>query len=104
MIDAHVHLWDPQRLHYAWLAGSPLERRFDAVHLSAVAPGTTGFVAVQADCQPGESVTEVRWLADQFAASDALAGIVAHAPLELGAAARAHLDEVLAAGPVVGIR
>lgn len=104
MIDAHVHLWDPERLRYPWLAGSPLERRFVAAHLRAATPMTTEFVAVQADCDPAESVAEVRWLAEQFAGTANLLGIVAHAPLELGSAACPLIDAVLAAGPVVGIR
>ena len=26
LIDAHVHVWDPSRHAYSWLAGTPLNR------------------------------------------------------------------------------
>jgi L-fuconolactonase len=105
LLDAHVHLWDPDRLEYRWLAGTPLHRRFDLADFTDAAPGVTAVVAVQADCRADQSVAEVRWLTDQFADRPALLhGIVAHVPVEDGPAVRAHLAAVAAAGPVVGIR
>lgn len=104
LVDAHVHLWDPDHLHYAWLAGSPLRREFSAQHFAAAAPSVTGVVAVQADCQDGEAVAEVRWLCAQFADGPELVGIVAYAPVEAGHGVARMLARLAAAGPVVGIR
>jgi predicted TIM-barrel fold metal-dependent hydrolase len=36
-LDAHLHLWDTERLRYPWLDEVPLPRRVDAGSLTAVA-------------------------------------------------------------------
>lgn len=104
VVDAHVHLWDPDVLPYPWLDGTPLQRRRDAEDFAAVSAGVEGLVVVQADTAPDRAVEEVRWVASLFAGSARLVGVVAHAPVETGAAVRAQVDALLGAGQVVGVR
>src|SRR3954452_19343700 len=86
MIDAHIHFWDPGRLHYEWLAALPaLDRPFLAADVGA---DVEGFVFVQADCRDEEAWAEVEWVAE-LAARHPILGIVAYAGLHHGAAARA---------------
>ncbi|HEX3778856.1 MAG TPA: amidohydrolase family protein [Pseudonocardiaceae bacterium] len=52
IIDAHHHLWDPDRRDYPWLAGdvlTPIRRRYDVARLRAHAKqsGVDGTVLVQ---------------------------------------------------------
>lgn len=84
IVDAHVHLWDPTRMSYAWLTGSDLDHVVDARSLQDAAGTVEEFVVVQADCADDEGLTEVGWLSEQATALPGLRGIVAHAPLERG--------------------
>lgn len=103
VVDAHLHLWDPELLSYSWLNGR-LNRRLGAAELAAdiatAPPADYGFVFVQADCLPEQSVAEVDWAASQLP----LRGIVARAPLEDPAATDRLLAEYAARPLVVGVR
>ncbi|MEM6899334.1 MAG: amidohydrolase family protein [Pseudomonadota bacterium] len=87
IIDAHLHVWDPSNLPYAWLSenetlnGSFLLPDYDA------AVGDTRveqMVFVECDIDEGSAVDEIRWI-DELAQSDPrLAAYVAHAPVNLG--------------------
>lgn len=103
VVDAHVHLWDPTVLTYDWLAGTPLDRRFDQTDLAA-AGGVDRIVVVQADCRPEQSLEEVRWIAGLRQTGPTVVGIVAHAALEAGTSARSQLTELQAEPLVVGVR
>src|SRR4051794_27030293 len=97
MIDAHIHFWDPARLHYEWLDDlPPLRRPFLPGDVGAE---VEGFVFVQADCRDDEAWAEVEWVS-ALAARHPILGIVAYAPVH------AHAElEALAAHPlVVGVR
>ncbi|WP_160150856.1 amidohydrolase family protein [Microbacterium timonense] len=106
VVDGHLHLWDPGVLTYEWLEG-PLLRSFGPEDLDeAVAEGPDaayGFVFVQADCLPEQSIAEVDWVAS-LAPRVALRGIVAHAPLEDPRATEAHLAAYAERPLVVGVR
>jgi L-fuconolactonase len=104
VVDAHVHLWDPSRLRYAWLDGTELDRLIDASALLAASGTVTDFVVVQGDCADTQGLAEVEWLVEQSGQLPGLRGIVAFAPLERGAEVRDHLDALLALGSVVGVR
>lgn len=105
-VDSHLHLWDPGVLEYDWLEGRLL-RSFGPDELGAAvaeAPADEdGFVFVQADCAPRQSVAEVDWVAE-LAPRVGVRGIVAHAPLEDPAAAEAHLEAYADRPLVIGIR
>ena len=101
LIDAHVHFWDPERLHYAWLEEIPaLHRRFGP---EALPDGRQRYVFVQADCRPEETWAEIEWVTE-LAAQTPIVGIVAYAPLHEGAAARAELERLAEHELVVGVR
>jgi len=99
LIDSHVHVWDPAANDYGWLSGE-LDRAYLPDEYRAGAPHTTGVIFVEANA--ADSVAEAGWVAGL--SWPELLGIVAHAPLELGAAVSHHLDRLEESGRVVGIR
>jgi L-fuconolactonase len=105
LLDAHVHFWDPSARHHDWLADAPLlQRRFGPEDLDPGSCELSGVVFVQADCRDEEALDEVHWVQALAAEQPLIRGIVAYAPLHLGAAAESHL-RVLAGEPlVVGVR
>ena len=106
VVDGHLHLWDPEVLTYEWLDG-PLLRSFGPDELDAAlaeAPDADyGFVFVQAECAPEQSLAEVDWVAS-LAGRVPLRGIVARAPLEDLIATDALLAELSVRPLVVGVR
>lgn len=104
VVDAHVHLWNPDRMCYRWLDGSGLNRRMDAAALRAASGAVGDFVAVQADCNSTQSMAEVRWLTEQADDLPGLHGIVAFAPLEQGDRVRDQLRALRDLPLVVGVR
>src|SRR4051794_30488776 len=97
MIDAHIHFWDPARLHYEWLDDlPPLRRPFLPGDVGAE---VEGFVFVQADCRDDEAWAEVAWV-DELAEHHPILGIVAYAPVHRDA----ELERLAAHPRVVGVR
>ena len=82
ILDAHHHLWDPDRRAYPWMTGSfaALSRRRTAADLRAVAEpaGVGATVAVQAATTEEETAE----LLEVAARDPLLAGVVGWAPLE----------------------
>jgi L-fuconolactonase len=107
IVDAHVHLWNPERFRYAWLDDLPALRRpmLPADFAAASADANVGkFIFVECGRDPLQSLAEVDWISSLAAAVPRLKGIVAHASLERGKGARGEL-ELLAAYPLVkGVR
>ena len=103
-LDAHVHLWDTERLRYPWLDDVPLPRRVDAAVLTAAADPVAEFVLVQADCVAEQALAEIAWLSEQAALLRCVRGIVAYAPLHDPVAAAAHLRALRRFPIVVGVR
>lgn len=105
VVDSHLHLWDPGRLHYPWLDREPrLRRAFLPTDLDADGVTVEGVVAVQADCAPAESTDEVHWLQRCAQTWPVLHAVVAHAAVETGARCRAALDALSGENLVVGVR
>ncbi len=107
VIDTHVHFWDPRRLRYSWLRGNEfLARRFDVVDYPRdVATVTEAFVFVECDTDAGQSLDEIRFAEEQVQQDPRVRAIVAHAPLELGAAVEPLLEQIVSASPLArGIR
>jgi predicted TIM-barrel fold metal-dependent hydrolase len=123
IVDAHMHLWDLERIRYPWLTPplpvgitgdvSPIARNYlldDYLRDAAAGQGradgrlrVTGIVHVEAGADPADSLAETRWLqgiADERGFPQA---IVAHAELEKPTAA-ALLAEHAAHRNVRGIR
>lgn len=105
LLDAHLHLWDPEELTYDWLTGS-LAWIFADLELaeSRVAGATReSAIFVQADCAEGQELDEVRWVTS-LAAQTGVRGIVAGARLDRGRATLDHLEALASYGLVVGVR
>jgi L-fuconolactonase len=110
IVDAHVHLWDTARFDLRWVAGTALDRAYLATdYANVVAPGATiaGYVCVEANVGPADAVAEAGWLLEQARLDPRLRGIVAGAPVELGAQAlEIHLSQLndAAGGLLKGVR
>lgn len=98
IVDSHVHLCDPSRFGYGWMANAPsLKRDVRPAHLTgAAAPYEIDrFVFVEVDVDLGQEVDEARWVEDLAAEDPRLQGIVASLPLEKGRAVEADLDRLM---------
>ncbi|MDW8325155.1 MAG: amidohydrolase family protein [Anaerolineales bacterium] len=107
VLDSHVHFWEPARLRYLWLDDLPtLNRAFLPEHLPVQGADwwVAGWVFVQADCAREQGLQETAWIASLARTKTRLKGIVAFAPLELGAAVRPWLVELKQQPLVKGVR
>jgi L-fuconolactonase len=80
VIDAHVHVWDPRRLRYDWLAGSALDRPRLPGDIDDADGTVTRWVFVEADVAPESAFEEARWAGEL--AWPGLAATVVAADLE----------------------
>lgn len=106
LVDSHVHLWQPGKLEYPWLASVPsLNRPFlpaDFVAASTSA-GVEKIIFVEAGAAATENLAEVKWISELAKQEPRVKGIVANVSLERGTVQ----DElgVLAGQPLVkGVR
>lgn len=108
LIDSHVHFWQPQQLRYLWLDEVPAIRRpFTPPELRQATQGVDlqKIVFVQADCVPEQGLDEVAWVSELARSEPRIQGIVAFAPLELGAdAITTYLDKLARYPLVKGVR
>ena len=107
LVDSHVHLWDPARLRYPWLAGLPRLNRLHgpAEFRTACGPVSAGkLVFVECGCDRAQSYAEAEWITGLAAAEPRLRGIVAHVSLEKGDAAEADLARLASLPMVKGVR
>jgi L-fuconolactonase len=105
VVDSHVHFWDPHARRHAWLDGHPsLERRFGPEDYDPGHHEVDAMIFVQADCRADEALNEARWVADLAALDPRVSGIVAYAPIHLGAGAAIPVAAVAALPGTVGVR
>lgn len=107
IVDAHVHFWQPDQLHYSWLDDLPvLNNPFLPEHLPKGGENWSldGLVFVQADCIPAQGLAEAQWVAQLADDDPRIGGIVAFAPLEHGEGVRPLLEQLRAIPLVKGIR
>ena len=107
ILDSHVHLWNPGALQYAWLGGLPMLNR--AMLLEEFAAASAGrkvakMIFVECGCDVSQALEEVDWVCALAKYEPRLQGVVAQAPVELGAAVRAHLQQLSARSLVKGVR
>ena len=107
VIDSHVHLYDIARLSYPWLAGVPkLNRTFLLSDFDA-ARGPVQvdqIVFAEVAVAPGQHVAEAEFV-QELADTDArLTGMIAHAPVEKGAAVEEDLAALQTFRTLRGIR
>jgi len=108
IIDAHVHLWNPQRFSMPWLVGIPtLQRPYeleDHREQSAAFP-VESIVYVEVDVAPHEALREAEWIARLAEQQPIIQGIVAAARVENTTHLYAYLDQLVALGPrIKGVR
>jgi L-fuconolactonase len=108
IVDAHLHLWDPQRFAIPWLDGNPtLRRRFGPPEYAEHARGVDveAMVYLEVDVEPHYALLEAQWVAERAREDPRIKAIVAHAPVEYGERARSYLDALVAITPLVkGVR
>ncbi|MFD7818623.1 amidohydrolase family protein [Streptomyces sp. NPDC059785] len=63
LIDAHVHVWDPRRVRYDWLAGTVLDRPRLPGDIDDADGAVDRWVFVEADAAPADALAEARWVA-----------------------------------------
>lgn len=107
VVDTHVHLYDPTVLPYGWMRGDPVLDRphglaeFDHA-VGAVQVERLVFVEVAVD--PGRYLDEARRIQALADRDPRIGAIVAHAPVERGAAVEAELDALQRLPALRGIR
>ncbi|MEU1297056.1 amidohydrolase family protein [Streptomyces sp. NPDC005840] len=91
LIDAHVHVWDPRRLRYDWLAGTALDRPRLPGDIDDAGGAVRRWVFVEADVTPDQSLDEARWVAglDWPGLAAAVVAVDLEAPDAAGRIARA---------------
>lgn len=107
IVDAHVHLCDPQRLSYGWMKNAPsLDRLVLPEHLTkAAAPFEIDrFVFVEVDVDNPQHLAEADWVNEIAKSEPRLAGMVASLPLEKGKAVTPELDRLCRHPGLRGIR
>ena len=81
IVDAHVHIWDPARVTYPWLAEVPrLNRRFmvDDVEAELSGIGVSEVVLVQA----ADSIDDTRHMIETARTNRRVSGVVAWVPID----------------------
>ena len=107
IIDTHVHLYDIARLQYDWLRDVP---PINHSHLVADLDAATGpmklkgFVFVEVAANAGQHLAEAAFAQGIADIEPRLGAIIAHAPVQIGAAVCADLEALLAYKKVRGIR
>ncbi|HWD92136.1 MAG TPA: amidohydrolase family protein [Verrucomicrobiae bacterium] len=107
IVDSHVHLWNPGKFRYAWLDALPaLNRPLCPADLKAAGDSAPvqKFIFVECGCDASQCAAEVDWVATLVTEEPRLKGIVAHASLEKGLAARADLESLAGRPLVKGVR
>jgi L-fuconolactonase len=107
IVDAHVHLYDPGVIGYGWMRSKPV---LDSRHgvgefdLARGAIDVEGMVWIEVGADPGQHQSEARWLGELAERDARIRGMVAHAPLERGAAVEAEIERLLEHRHLKGIR
>ena len=107
LVDTHVHLWNPRVLRYPWLEDLPALNRAWLPGDFAAATGpveVAKLVFVECGREPGQALAEVDWIESLVPDEPRLRGMVAHAALEQGAAARGELARLAERPLVKGVR
>ncbi|MDP9351545.1 MAG: amidohydrolase family protein [Chloroflexota bacterium] len=108
IVDAHLHLWDPDRFRMSWLDGNPLlDQRYDLAeyreHSAGV--GVEAMVYLQVEVEPPYALLEAQWAVKWAMEDPRIQGIVPWAPLEYGERAGTFLEALLAISPQIkGVR
>jgi L-fuconolactonase len=107
IVDAHVHLYDPGVIRYGWMAG---KAALAGPHLMPELDAARGAVEIEAlvwvevGADPGQYLQEASYVAGLAERDPRIKAMVAHAPLERGAAVTPDLEKLAAHGLTRAIR
>ena len=107
IVDAHLHLTDPARVRYPWMAGVPaLLRPWSLADYDRLSEGLAveAFVFVEVDAAPEDKSAEVRLVAEAAAADPRLKGMVAAVAMDRGEATEVALDQLAPEPLLRGVR
>ncbi|TMF50335.1 MAG: amidohydrolase [Chloroflexi bacterium] len=108
IVDAHVHLWNPEQFSMPWLADIPrLNRPYGLQDYREQTQGLPIIVMVYVEVgvEAQEALREAHYVAGLAREEPRLQAIVAAAPVERGVAVREHLESLVAISPLIkGVR
>lgn len=107
IIDSHVHLYDVGKLSYGWLSGVPKINRTHGLAEFDAARGDVavdGIVFAEVAVDPGLHLQEAAFVQAMADRDKRLCGMVAHAPVEKGAAVEHDLMALSRFATLRGIR
>src|SRR5438132_7016641 len=108
IVDAHVHLWNPDQFSMPWLADIPLLNRpygLQDYREQTQSLPIIGMVYIEVGVEPQDALQEARHVVGLARDEPRLQAIVAAAPVERGVAVREHLESLLAISPLIkGVR
>jgi L-fuconolactonase len=108
IVDAHVHLWNPDKFSMPWLSNVPtLNRSYGVQDYSEQTQGLpiTGMVYVEVGVDSQQALREARHVVELAREEPRLQAIVAAAQVEHGTAIREYLETLVALSPLIkGVR
>lgn len=107
VVDAHLHVWDPDFLSYPWLADRPLLNKKFLLEDYQTACGSvrvSRMVFIQCEVRPPQANREAEWVTSLSNQDPRLQGIVPWAALEDGDAVRPTLEKLASNQRIKGIR
>jgi L-fuconolactonase len=105
VVDAHLHLWDPRKLDYPWLAELPeLNRPIGPDALTSDGHEVAAAVFVEAGRADEQAYDEIAWIEQVADRWPVIRAAVAHAALERGADVAGDLRRLAAVPLVRGVR
>jgi L-fuconolactonase len=108
IVDAHVHLWNPQLFPMPWLADLPkLNRPYGLSEYQEQTAGLpiASMIYVEVDVAPQFALLEAQHVAALASQDARLQGIIATAPVQFGSQTRVYLDALRELGPYIkGVR
>src|SRR5689334_6806979 len=106
VLDAHVHFWDPGRLHYPWLTEVPaLRRAFLPEQFGGLAARAVDAVLfVEANCELSEAALELDFVDELTAHEPRIIGSLAFVDMTDVETRNTRLESLARRDRVVGVR